>query len=158
MCTILDEGKEIVKSGRRKSIDREWSVVDKVPLYDFIWPLGGMFIWIHMNFESHPLWKKTTAEKLARALWIHLTTPKYRVLVAPGGIFAPTEAIREEKSWAYFRMCFAAVDEPDLDKTSRQFVAGVQDFWRKKSLDDIEEMDLRGTHSSESLADLKGGC
>ena len=45
MCSILEGGKELVKSGRRKSIDHEWSVVDKVTLFDFVWPLGGMFVW-----------------------------------------------------------------------------------------------------------------
>lgn len=45
MCSIFEEGKELVRSGRRKSIDNEWSVVDKVPLFDFRWPLGGMFVW-----------------------------------------------------------------------------------------------------------------
>lgn len=45
MCSILDGGKELVRSGRRKSIDNEWSVVDKVTLFDFTWPLGGMFVW-----------------------------------------------------------------------------------------------------------------
>ncbi len=158
MCTILDEGKELVKAGRRKSISNEWSVVDKVPLYDFSWPLGGMFIWIHMNFESHPLWKKTTPQKLARALWIHLTTHKYLVLVAPGAIFAPTEEIRETKSWAYFRICFAAVDEPDVERTSNRFVAGVQNFWRIKSLEDIEEMSAWEVEANMGLMDLRGGC
>ena len=45
MCSILEGGKELVRSGRRKSIDNDWSVVDKVTLFDFIWPLGGMFVW-----------------------------------------------------------------------------------------------------------------
>lgn len=48
MCSILEEGKELVKSGRRKSIDGEWNVVDKIPLFDFIWPLGGMFVWLSL--------------------------------------------------------------------------------------------------------------
>lgn len=158
MCSILDEGKHLVKAGRRKSIDNEWSVVEKVPLYDFIWPLGGMFVWIQMNFETHPLWKKTTPQALARALWVHLTTDQYLVLVAPGSIFAPNEEIREKKSWVYFRMCFAAVDEPEVEKSTKRFVVGVQQFWRKKSLDDVEELSVRGLEASEGLVDLRGGC
>ena len=158
MCSILDEGKEIVKSGRRKSISEEWSIVDKVPLYDFKWPLGGMFIWIHMNYETHPLWTKTTPQKLAQALWVHLTTPKYLVLVAPGSIFAPTEEIREKKSWAYFRICFAAIDEPDVEDMSKRFVAGVHHFWRQKSLDDFEGILARGIDTGKELTDLRGSC
>ena len=52
MCSILEDGKEIVKAGRRKSMDDEWSVVKKVRLYDFIWPLGGMFVWV--SLLPHP--------------------------------------------------------------------------------------------------------
>ena len=139
MCSILESGKQLIKSGRRPSMSEDWSVVDTVPMYDFIWPMGGMFVWVKLNFETHPLWKKTSHEKLSHALWVFLTTDKYLVLVAPGQIFAPTEEIRDDKSWAYFRLCFAAVDLPDVEKTSHRFVAGCKTFWRKKSLDDIEE-------------------
>ena len=47
MCSIFEESKELVRSGSRKSIDidNEWSVVDKVTLFNFKWPLGGMFVW-----------------------------------------------------------------------------------------------------------------
>ena len=139
MCTILDNGKQLLKTGRRQSMSEDWSVVDTVPIYDFIWPMGGMFLWIKLNFETHPLWKKTSHEKLSHALWVYLTTDKYLILVAPGQIFSPTQEIRDAKSWAYFRLCFAAVDLPDVEKTSHRFVEGCQSFWRKKSLDDIED-------------------
>ncbi|CAF9915265.1 hypothetical protein IMSHALPRED_002388 [Imshaugia aleurites] len=157
MCSILDGGKELVRSGRRKSIDNEWSVVDKVTLFDFTWPLGGMFVWVHLNFPSHPLWNTTTPAKLAQGLWVHLTTENYRVLVGPGAIFSPTDEIRDKRSWAYFRICFAAVDESEVEKMSKRFVDGVKDFWEKKSLDDIEES-TRGFESSEGLANFLGGC
>ena len=55
-------------------------------------------------------------------------------------------------------MCFAAVDEPEVEQMSRRFVDGVKDFWAKKSLDDIEEMVTREFGSQEGLADLIGGC
>ena len=139
MCRILEEGKTLVKSGRRASMTDEWSVIDSVPMYSFTWPLGGMFIWLKLNLETHPLSKKLAAEKLAHALWVHLTTEKYLVLVAPGTIFAPTDAIRKEKAWRYFRICFAAVENEEIESTSRRFVAGVRDFWGKKKVEDVED-------------------
>ena len=56
-------------------------------------------------------------------------------------------------------MCFAAVDEPDVEKTSKRFVAGVHDFWKKKSLDEIEELEKAGVGMGmvEGMADLRGG-
>lgn len=139
MCNIFDAGKQLVKTGRRRSMSEEWSVVDTVPMFDFIWPLGGMFIWVKLNFETHPLWKKASHEKLSRGLWIHLTTPKWLILIAPGSLFAPTEAIRDEKSFSYFRICFAAVDEADVAPMSHRFVEACKSFWAKKKLDEIDE-------------------
>ncbi|KAI4180456.1 MAG: hypothetical protein L6R41_007233 [Letrouitia leprolyta] len=139
MCRIFDEGKQLVKTERRQSMSQEWSVVDAVPMFDFAWPLGGMFIWIKLNFETHPLWKKTSHDKLSRGLWIHLTTPKYLVLVGPGSLFAATEEIRQEKSFSYFRICFAAVDEADVPGMSHRFVEGCRSFWTKKKVDDIDK-------------------
>ncbi|KAL9586647.1 MAG: hypothetical protein Q9212_000782 [Teloschistes hypoglaucus] len=139
MCHIFESGKQLVKTGRRRSMTDDWSVVDTVSMFDFVWPLGGMFMWIQLNFESHPLWKKTSPEKLSRGLWIHLTTPKYLVLVCPGSLFAPTDQIREERSFRYLRICFAAADEEEIAPMSHRFVEGCKSFWAKKSLDDIDE-------------------
>ena len=55
-------------------------------------------------------------------------------------------------------MCFAAVDEPEVEQMSKRFVDGVKDFWGKKSLNDIEEMTTKEFGSQEGLADLIGGC
>ena len=80
------------------------------------------------------------------------------MLVAPGSLFAPTDEIRDKRSWAYFRICFAAVDEPEVEKMSRRFVNGVKDFWGKKNLQDIEEMYTGGFKASKGLTNLVGGC
>ena len=45
MCSVLEEGRELVKSSRRKSIDDQWNAIDKISIYDFTWPVGGMFVW-----------------------------------------------------------------------------------------------------------------
>jgi len=165
MCTVFEEGRFLVKSVRRKSWinntddDQEGAVVDKHEIYAFTYPLGGMFVWLRMHFENHPLWRKVGAEKLAHACWVYLTTPKYLVLVAPGWVFAPTEEIRREKSWAFFRVCFAAVDEGEVEKMSQRFVAGVQSFWGKKSVEEVEGLCAAGEEMmTEGLVDLRGGC
>ena len=140
MCSILEDGRHLVKSGRRQSIDGEWSVVEKALMYDFTWPLGGMFIWVKLNLSTHPLYKKTRHDELANALWVYLTKKPYLILVAPGTIFSPTEEILTKEGWGYFRLCFAAVDEVDVAATSHRFVEAVRSFWTKKNLDDIEEI------------------
>ena len=120
--------------------------------------LGLILVRVQLNFPSHPLWNKVAPAKLSQGLWIHLTSEKYLVLVSPGSIFASTDDIRDERGWAYFRICFAAVDEPDVENMSRRFVNGVKDFWGKRNLDDIEDMGTKGLEASEGLVSLIGGC
>lgn len=160
MCQILTSNAHFVKSGRRPSLinedEDEWAVVSKSRMFSLTFPMGGMFIWLHLHLETHPLAHKVPLPKLARALWIHLTTPKYLVLVAPGELFAPTEEIRLEKSWMYFRICFAAVDDDLLEGMSWRFVEACRSFWRKKNVDDIEE--LAAQEGAEGMEGLGWVC
>ena len=144
MCEILDEAKWIVKTGRRRSLEGaeegEWSVVEKTQMYSFDWPMGGMFLWLALNLETHPLHRKVALPRLARAQWVLWTTKPYLVLVSPGAIFAPTEEIRAEKGWRYFRLCFAAVNEDELSSITHRFADGIKAFWTIKDKAKIDEI------------------
>lgn len=168
MCSTLDEGRHLIKSGRRNSLstatnpssssaadedeEDEWAVIETTPLYSFDWPVGGMFIWLRINFESHPLYslykKSAQLPLLSRALWIFWTRKPHLVLVSPGSIFSPTDAIREQEGWKFFRLCFAAIDEEELVPTSKRLARGVRDFWRireKSVIEGLLEEDEQGT-------------
>lgn len=164
LCHVLEDGKHLVKSGRRNSLDSddEWAVIEKTQLYSFDWPVGGMFIWWKIHFESHPLFHyyKKDPERFSHAFWIFLTTEKYRVLIAPGTMFSPTEAIRKKDGWKFFRICFAAIEEGELKPTGERMVEGVQAFWRikdRKVVDEILEED-ESVAMREGVAGLVGPC
>jgi DNA-binding transcriptional MocR family regulator len=146
MANILHAGQHLVKAGRRRSLaaidsdDEEWAVVEKTKMYDFAWPMGGMFLWLKFDFATHPLGRKLSGAKLSRALWILWTQKPYLVLVTPGQVFAPTGEIRDAEGWAYFRMCFAACDENVLEPITNRFVEGIHAFWRIKDVKQIEEL------------------
>jgi DNA-binding transcriptional MocR family regulator len=161
MCEVLDAGKTLVKSGRRKSLtdmtgnlfldaytaaeeakskEDDWSVIETAKMYDFVRPLGGMFIWVRFDFTNHPLASKVDHARLSRALWVHWTLPTYRVLVSPGAIFAPNEYIRDNDSYKCFRLCFAACKREDIKPISERFVKAVQEFWKFKKVSDIDEL------------------
>ena len=144
MCGILDEGKWVVKTGRRRSLEDdeegEWSVVERTQMYSFDWPQGGMFIWIKMNFGLHPLHRKVALPRLARAQWVFFTTKPFLVLVSPGSIYAPSDKIRDEQGWQYFRLCFAACNEDELRPISQRFVDGIKKFWTIKDTATIDEI------------------
>jgi len=186
-CDVLEEGRFVVKSGRRRSLNRwveerlplspahnahaeddedeEWAVVERVQVYDFPRPTGGMFVWMRFDFSSHPLSpsRRTTLSSesvpeplLSKALWALWTKKPYLVLVSPGSIFAATKEIAERDAWRCFRVCFAAVEGDELEAIAGRLVDGVRRFWaiRNKSVIDglLEELD-----PVEDMGSLRGG-
>lgn len=173
MCDAFDEGKTLVKAGRRNSLDvlsetwdpaDDWAVVETTKVYDFVRPKGGMFTWVKFNFTSHPLSKAVALPLLAQALWVFFTRQPYLVLVSPGGMFSPTPEIRDTEGWKYFRVSFAACDEEVMKEVSERFALGARDFWRIKSkakIDELlEEVGVQSEHEGgdAGLALLTGAC
>ena len=157
MCSILEDGRFHLKQGTPlKASESDWAVISKTKMYSFDWPRAGMFVWVHMHFDSHPLYSAVGGPKLASSLWVFFTRKPYLVLVSPGQIFSPTPEIAAEKGWQYFRLCFAAVDEEEVDKSSKRFAEGVKAFWMirdKKELDEIED-EVNAQEAQEGLVDL----
>jgi DNA-binding transcriptional MocR family regulator len=171
MCDALDTGKELVKSGRRASLnaltsdddaDDEWAVIEKTHIYSFVRPLGGMFVWVRFDFTSHPLAKEVAHARLSQALWIFWTQKPYLCLVAPGSMFAPTPEIRDKDSYNCMRLCFAACPAEDVGPISKRFADGAQAFWRirKKATIDklLEDEETEGVDHVAGMAILTGMC
>lgn len=164
MCSTLEEGKYIIDAGddADSADDSTWEVVDKVQMYDFVWPEGGMFVWIKASFDTHPLHGKYSVEKLSRAFWLFLTQAPHLSLLAPGNMFAPSQQIAE-RAYPYFRLCFAAVPGEEVKGITERLVGGFRAFWQRKDLDGIdEEGDVSETLQSlrvENLGNMLGlGC
>jgi DNA-binding transcriptional MocR family regulator len=157
MCSILESGRFALKQQSftlAADEDSDWAVVSKVQMYDFSWPSAGMFIWLEFQFETHPLWGMVGGQKLSEKLWVWLSMKPYLVLAAPGAMFAPTEEIAREKGWRFVRLCFAAVDEDEVEEFAERFANGVEMFWRlrkRSELDGIEDdEDVEGSVESEA--------
>ncbi|EAQ85900.1 hypothetical protein CHGG_07153 [Chaetomium globosum CBS 148.51] len=145
MCRTLDAGATLITTAPAptSSLDSdsdEWAplAVSKTTLYSFRWPRGGMFIWLRVHLETHPLWQARgpgphlpvlDGPALAAALMIWLTTKPFRVLVATGSMFSANDEVRVEKGWQYHRICFAAEEEGNVDLAAERFVEGVRRFW-----------------------------
>ncbi|CAI6299116.1 unnamed protein product [Periconia digitata] len=146
MCDTLAQHKHLVKAGRRMSMSEvaddedEWAIVEKTKIYDFARPLGGMFVWVRFDFSSHPLRKQVPAARLSKALWVFWTTKPYLCLVTPGSMFAPTQEIRDSDSFNCFRLCFAAVEEEEIQDISERFGKGAQDFWKIRKQSTIDKL------------------
>ncbi|CAK7235339.1 hypothetical protein SBRCBS47491_009259 [Sporothrix bragantina] len=150
MCTILDEGSFQLKQGTPvRSADADWGVITKTQLFSFDWPRGGMFVWIRMHFEAHPLWyaQRTNPNDgvvdgplFSMALMLYLCSKPYLVLVSPGTMFSADDSVRLNRGWAYFRLCFAAESDENVDSCSNRLVAGIQKFWKIKKVQELEDI------------------
>jgi hypothetical protein len=83
MSSILEEEKHALRSSNRRPTDlassfssdkdEEYPVVSETQMYDFVYPLTGMFLRMRVRYEMHPLYAKVEHERLARVLWIYMT-------------------------------------------------------------------------------------
>ncbi|KAK2746003.1 hypothetical protein FQN55_005825 [Onygenales sp. PD_40] len=163
MCEILETGRAQISSSSSPSSSTnpptpppypftapspatDWQLITKTQMFTFHFPRAGMFVWVKMFFETHPLWSQipstTTSssnergESLSLALWKHLTQKPFLCLVAPGRMFDPVRDGRSE-AWRYYRLCFAALGDGDVGGAARGFVEGVQSFWGIREVGDV---------------------
>jgi DNA-binding transcriptional MocR family regulator len=166
MCTLLEENAyQLKQSTPTRDVDSDWGVISKVKLYEFDWPRGGMFLWLKVHFEAHPLFHARGSQgnvingtALSTALMIFLTHKPYLVLVAPGTMFSATPQIAAERGWSYFRLCFAAETDEKISSCSITFGQGLQKFWRIKKVAELEallgELETLQTDEVEGLTNL----
>jgi DNA-binding transcriptional MocR family regulator len=128
MATVLEENRFLE------------SETGQIKMYDFQWPMGGMFLWVEVNIFSHPIVSTVGPRRLMRALWNHCTRHPYLVLTVPGGDFAATETVKMTRGFLFFRFCFAAVEEDLLEVKSRSFSEACRDFWLIQSSSGIDEI------------------
>lgn len=149
MCRILDDGAVHVKQGTpRAAADADVCVLTKTQLYDFDWPRGGMFVWLRVYLENHPLYGAPTSDghdiidgpALSTGLLLYLTRRPHLVLVSPGVMFSSTDAVRRDVGWRYFRICFAAESEENVDACSLRFARGVRKFFGIKDVKELEDL------------------
>lgn len=162
MCSLLEDNKFLFSEASEISNDTvdDWEVVDRVQMYDFYWPKAGMFTWIEILFETHPLWSQYTQEILSNALWVHLTKAPSRCLVCPGRIFSPTKESLV-KGQRYIRVAFAPMDPEDVAPYTQRLVEGIKTFWQRKNLDgldDDEDSVSQSLKQGPSLSFVGLGC
>ncbi|RTE72088.1 hypothetical protein BHE90_013495 [Fusarium euwallaceae] len=147
MCTILEDNAFQLKQSTPDKPDSDWDVITKTKLFEFDWPRGGMFVWLRIHFEQHPLFNARGTDipvingsELAKAFLIHSTQAPNLVLGSPGGMFSATPEILAEHGWKYVRLCFAAESDENVDAGSLRFSKSVQNFFRITEVAEIEKL------------------
>lgn len=145
MCVVLEQGKFLVEANNNNH-KNDWELITKTQIFDFSFPTAGMFVWLKIYLETHPLYKadknKYPLSRLSKALWMHLTHKPHQVLVTPGEIFAPTPEIRDDRAWQYHRLSFAPMTAEDVVDCSRRAVEGYRSFWQRGDLNGLEGYDV----------------
>jgi hypothetical protein len=62
----------------------------------------------------------------------------------------------EKEGWKYYRLCFAAVSEEEVEKSAKRFAEGINAFWLIKDKKEMEDIDpeISGKHTEGELTDL----
>lgn len=165
MCSILDEHSfQLKQSTPVKQTDADWGVITKTRIMSFDWPRGGMFIWLRIHFENHPLWQAKgkripvfDGPQLAIGMFILLTHKPHLVLGAPGMMFSANQDIASERGWQHVRLCFAAEAEENVAPCAERFGKALQKFWKIKAdeMEDlIEEYSTEGATALEELSNI----
>ncbi|KAM0492146.1 hypothetical protein ACHAP8_010143 [Fusarium lateritium] len=149
MCKTLEENAFQLNSSTPSSPDSDWNIITKTRLMDFDWPRGGMFLWVRVHFEKHPLYQAKVGRKslpiidgpaLSKAFLIHSIKAPHLVLGSPGTMFSATPQIRDERGWRYVRLCFAAESDENIDAGSLRFTKAVQSFFEIQEISEIQEL------------------
>ncbi|CAL1700165.1 unnamed protein product [Somion occarium] len=97
-------------------------------LISFVPPTSGMFIWLKINFRTHPSFKEGDEEPLETQLFIKLA--EGGVLVAPGWFFAATDNVLDSGE-GHVRISFSNVDFDALKKAVGIFGTVLRDFFKE---------------------------
>ncbi|KAL2889331.1 aromatic amino acid aminotransferase [Ceratocystis lukuohia] len=166
MSRIIDQGTyQLKQSTPIDPVVSDWGVITKTRLLSFNWPQGGMFLWLRIHFENHPLWRSRGTENslitgpmLSTALLVFLMDKPFLVLASPGLMFSANDQIREESGWRFFRLCFAAEDEDKIESITKRFVDGVQRFWRIKDPAEVKRLVKKFSSPDSDTSDLNGAA
>jgi aspartate/methionine/tyrosine aminotransferase len=97
-------------------------------LISFLPPMAGMFLWIRVALELHPLYDGKNSVELMDELWKRLCITE-DLLIAPRRMFAAGEERKDEVA-KYFRVAFSVGEEPDVDEMVKRFGRAVRWFFK----------------------------
>jgi len=81
------------------------------PLFSFVPPTSGMFVWLKLHFDQHPSFATLGAKDLETKLWIELA--EAGVLFGPGSMFSATGDWSSETS-GHFRISFSNLENDEM--------------------------------------------
>lgn len=97
-------------------------------MFSFVPPTSGMFVWIKMNFDVVPAYRRDDKETLEVQLWTKLADAG--VLLAPGWFFS-SDRDGLDGSEGHFRIAFSSASSDDFSKAAQIMGKIFKDFYKK---------------------------
>ncbi|PPQ63863.1 hypothetical protein CVT24_009489 [Panaeolus cyanescens] len=98
------------------------------PMFSFVPPTSGMFLWIRMHFENHPRFKDENEETLEQKLWVALA--EAGLLIGPGVMFSADPPNENVKASGHFRLSFSNSENEELKKAVDIFSTVTRKFFK----------------------------
>ncbi|ESK97603.1 aromatic amino acid aminotransferase [Moniliophthora roreri MCA 2997] len=104
----------------------EKSIVSSQRVFSFIPPTSGMFIWLQLHLEHHPLHGKIDTTALELKLWTSLA--EAGLIIGPGDIFSAHPGQNGNSKHGHFRISFSNSEFDVMKKAVRIFSTILQQF------------------------------
>ncbi|ODN98484.1 aromatic amino acid aminotransferase I [Cryptococcus wingfieldii CBS 7118] len=97
-------------------------------------PTGGMFLWVRLRLENHPLLGKVDPEEISARTFKRLVDEK--VLTVPSQYFKAGGGIElskeEEAKRIFLRLSFATADPEQMEEGVKRLAKGLREEWELK--------------------------
>ncbi|EPQ59207.1 PLP-dependent transferase [Gloeophyllum trabeum ATCC 11539] len=109
-------------------MSEKFALTARRPLFSFVPPTSGMFVWLKVHFENHPKFRKGDDSNEMK-LWIALA--ESGLLIAPGWFFAADqEDSPDGPDDGHYRIAFSFNDFDDMKKAVQIFGRVVREHFK----------------------------
>ncbi|KAI6264946.1 hypothetical protein MCOR28_011125 [Pyricularia oryzae] len=136
MATVLEKGKYVIITSTTNGGGED----NKMVMFNFRWPMGGIFLWVEIKIKNHPFAVSVDLRRLIRDLWIKYIRPPYLVLTVTGDDFAETEAVKIGRGYKFLRFYLAAIKENLFEKKPAFFIPAYRDFWSIRRKENVKRI------------------
>ncbi|KAJ3768951.1 pyridoxal phosphate-dependent transferase [Lentinula raphanica] len=96
------------------------------PLFSYIAPTSGMFVWLELHLEEHPSFTSLGYKALEMKLWTEIA--EAGVLFAPGAMFFATKVEDDTPGPGHFRVSFSNSSPKEMKKAVSTFGTVLRKF------------------------------
>ncbi|KAK0453901.1 pyridoxal phosphate-dependent transferase [Armillaria borealis] len=98
------------------------------PLFSFVPPSSGMFVWLKLHLEEHPSYTAVGYKALEFKLWTALA--EHGILFGFGSMFSASAVTDETKGDGHFRISFSSTEHDDMKKAASTFALVLREFMK----------------------------